>query len=140
MAIQKIYFANAGVPETGLTLTWESLVLVSDGSDVTPKPSFVEIGGGWYKFIQPTITEDLVGVIDGGVALDDIDRYVPADITPDDFGMTDLLDAETKGSQVLDPGADTLTLMRRDGITPLVVFDLTKTATLVGAYKARTPQ
>lgn len=69
------YFANAGVPETGLSLTWESLKNVSDGSDFS-QPSFTEVGGGWYKF---TVTgdEELVGVIDGSVTLADADRYVP---------------------------------------------------------------
>jgi len=140
MAIQKVYFANAGVPETGLTPTWNNIKKVSDGSDFTPQPAITEVGGGWYKFTQPTITEDLTGVVDGGATLADSDRYVPVDITPDDFGMTDLLDGLIKGSQVLDPTGDTLTLKRRDGSTVLVTFDLVKTSESIGAYKERSPQ
>lgn len=140
MAIQKVYFADGGVPKTGLTPTWNNLKKVSDGTNFTPQPVITEIGGGWYKFTQPTITEDLTGVVDGGAILDDTDRYVPVDITPDDFGMTDLLDAHIKGSQVLDPTGDTLTLKRRDGSTVLVIFDLTKTSESIGAYKEREPQ
>jgi hypothetical protein len=141
MAIQKVYFADAGVPKTGLTLAWNNLKKVSDGTNFTPQPAFTEIGGGWYKFTQPDTDEDLTGVVDGSATLtDDNDRYVPVDITPDDFGMTDLLDAITKGSQTMDPDADTLTLKRRDGSTVLVTFDLVKTTDSIGAYKGRTPQ
>lgn len=122
-----------------MTPTWSSL-LKEDGSAFTPQPSISEIGGGWYKFTAPVTTENLVGVIDGGATLNDVDRYVSADLTPDDFGLTDLLDAITKGTQVLDPSGDTLTLKRRDGSTVLVTFDLVKTSEAIGAYKARTPQ
>lgn len=77
MANREIYFSNAGVPATGLTLTWESLKKVNDGTDFTPQPTFTEIGGGWYKFdINPT--ERLVGVIDGSASLViENERYMP---------------------------------------------------------------
>ena len=134
----KVYFANAGVPATGLSLTWETLEDL-DGNDVGSPPAFIEIGGGWYKF-SLTPTEELVGVVDGSGTLADADRYVPVDFTPDDYGLTDLLDAIVKGSQTLDPSGDTLTLKRRDGSTVLVTFDLVKTTESIGAYKERTPQ
>lgn len=145
MSIQVIEFANAGVPEAGLTPTWQSLQVVSDGSDFTPQPAITEIDNagnadGGYKFTQPTITEPLRGIIDGGAALVDADRYVSVYITPDDYGMTDLLDAISQGKQVLDPDNDTLTIYRRDGVTVLTVFDLTKPLTAVDAYITRTPQ
>lgn len=136
----KIYFANAGVPVTGLTPTWNNLKKVSDGTNFIPQPSISPIGGGWYKFTRPTFTEDLIGVIDGGATLGDIDRYVPIDLTPDDFGMTDMLDAMILGSQTLDPTGDTLTIKRRDGSTILITYDLVKTSEGIGAYKERTPQ
>jgi hypothetical protein len=138
--IQKIYFANAGVPETGLSPVWLTLKKVSDGTDFTPQPAITEIGGGWYKFTQPTITEDLTGVADGTATLADADRYVPVDLTPDDFGMTDLIDALIEGSQELDPNNDELIITRRDGSTVLVTYDLVKTAIAIGAYLSRTPQ
>lgn len=140
-SIQKVYISDNGQPAIGLTPTWDNLKKVSDGSDFIPQPAISEIGGGWYKFSQPDISEDLTGVIDGGISLAVFyDRYVPIDITPDDFGMTDILDAIIKGSQELDPTADTLTLKRRDGATVLVTFDLVKTSESIGAYKARSPQ
>ena len=140
MPDQKVYLADSGVPKTGLTLAWDNLKKVSDGSNFTPQPAFTEVGGGWYKFPQPDTAEDLTGVVDGSATLGDADRYVPVDITPDDFGMTDLLDAVVQGSQVLDPSGDTLTLKRRDGSTVLITFDLVKTTESIGAYKERTPQ
>lgn len=145
---QKVFFSDAGIPKPGLSPVWRSLQRVSDGTDFTPQPAISEIddagnADGSYKFAQPVITEDLVGVIDGDpgaiIGLADIDRYVWVNITPDDFGLTDLLDAITKGSQVLDPTGDTLTLKRRDGSTVLVTFDLVKTSESIGAYIERTP-
>jgi len=73
-----VYFADSGVPETGLTLTWEYLLTVSAGGNYTPQPAFVEIGGGWYKFVL-TPTEAVVGVIDGSATLGDADRYAAFD-------------------------------------------------------------
>lgn len=77
MATREVYFSKDGVPQTGLGLTWEYLLKVSDGSAFTPQPTFTEIGGGWYKFdINPT--EKLVGVIDGSVTLTSaVERYIP---------------------------------------------------------------
>jgi hypothetical protein len=139
--IQKVYFANAGVPETGLSPVWLTLKKVSDGSDFTPQPAITEIGGGWYKFTQPTdLSEDLTGVVDGTVTLADADRYVPVNLTPDDFGMTDLIDALIEGSQELDPNTNELIITRRDGSTVLVTYDLVKTAIAIGAYLSRTPK
>jgi len=141
MPLQKIYISDSGQPATGLTPVWDNLKKASDGTDYLPQPAISEIGGGWYKFTQPDISEDLTGVIDGGAALtSNADRYIPVDITPDDFGMTDILDVIIKGSQELDPTTDTLTLKRRDGVTVLVTFDLVKTSESIGAYKARSPQ
>lgn len=77
MATKQVYFSNAGVPATGLTLAWSYLKKVSDGTDVGSPPAFTEIGGGWYKFtINPT--EKYVGVIDGsGTLTIASERYVP---------------------------------------------------------------
>ena len=41
---------------------------------------------------------------------------------------------------VVDPDADTLTLYRIDGVTPLIVFDLTPATTTGPGHIARTPQ
>lgn len=77
MATKLVYFANAGVPATGLTLTWEYLLIASTGGAYGSSPAFTEVGGGWYKFdINPT--EKLVGVIDGSATLTvNSERYQP---------------------------------------------------------------
>lgn len=82
--IKKVYFSNSGVPATGLTLTWNGLKKVSDGTDYA-QPGFTEIGKGWYKFtINPT--EPLVGVIDGSATLTSApERYVPVYIDQNDY-------------------------------------------------------
>ncbi len=98
--IYKVYFADGGVAKTGLTATWEYLKKVSDGSNYTPQPSFTEIGGGWYKFsLSPA--EDLAGSIDGGGALADIDRYVPADMTPYDSLLDSIIEGTITFKQVM---------------------------------------
>lgn len=83
MASYEVYFANAGVPTTGLTVTWEYLKKRSDGTDEGSQPSFTEVGGGWYRF-DYTVTETMLGVIDGSATLGDADRYVPCKFTTSD--------------------------------------------------------
>lgn len=86
--IYKLYFSNSGVAKTGLTPTVTTFKKVSDNSDVTPKPTISEIGGGWYKTSDYAAAEDIVGVVDGGAGVTaNIDRYVPLDITPNDPNM-----------------------------------------------------
>lgn len=137
--IYKIYFADNGVAKTGLTPTFSSFKKVSDGSNVTP-PAISEVGGGWYKTADYTAPEDIVGVVDGGAALTaDADRYVPFDATADDNGLEQTLDA-LLGKAVLDYSADTLTLYKRDGITSLVVMDMTESSATAKSYTTRTPQ
>ena len=53
--------------------------------------------------------------------------------------LTDLEDVAF-GKWVVDPDADTLTLYRVDGVTPLIVFDLTPAITTGPGHIARTPQ
>jgi hypothetical protein len=77
---KEIFFSNAGVPTEGLTLTWEYLKKVSDGTNYTPQPTFTEIGGGWYKY-ELAPSEKLVGVIDGSASLAAAaDRYKSIEI------------------------------------------------------------
>lgn len=76
---RSVYCSNAGIATTGLTLTWEYLKQVSDGSNVTPQPTFTEVGGGWYKFsADPDIDEQWAGVVDASssIALAN-ERYIP---------------------------------------------------------------
>lgn len=76
---RSVYVSNEGEPETGLSLTWEYLKKLSDGSDVTPQPSFTEVGGGWYKFdVDPEIDDEWTGVIDAGATIaNKPERYIP---------------------------------------------------------------
>lgn len=84
-----VYFSDGGVPETGLSPDWESLVTAENGTDKSGSaPTITEIGGGWYKYEITFGTapwdvtgEDLLGVIDGGSSLVDSDRYKPAAAT-----------------------------------------------------------
>ena len=83
MANYEVYFSNAGVPATGLTLTWKTLKKYSDGTDESSQPAFTEIGGGWYKFSYSP-SETMIGVVDGSATLGDTDRYIPCKFTTDD--------------------------------------------------------
>jgi hypothetical protein len=104
MATREVYFSNVGAPTAGLTLTWESLLKVSDGTNFTPQPTFEEIGGGWYKFdVDPT--EKLVGVIDGGASLSAQERYQPVY-----FDVYDFL-YEMYCQPVYDEDTDTITFI-----------------------------
>ena len=90
-----VYFSDAGVPRTGLTPAWEYLVTADNGTDKSgDAPSITEVGGGWYKFAVTfgtapwdVMTEDLVGVIDGGASLADVERYRPVSITLRGLGL-----------------------------------------------------
>lgn len=86
MADYEVYFANAGVPEEGLTVTWEYLKERDSGANEGSPPSFTEVGGGWYRFSYSP-SETMVGVIDGSATLDDADRYVPCKFTTNDESL-----------------------------------------------------
>lgn len=84
----EVYFANGGIPATGLTPSWITLKVRSDGSDVGSPPTFSSVGGGWYKYTaSPGSGVIWVGVIDGGSSLDDADRYVPVRLAPEDVNL-----------------------------------------------------
>ena len=91
--IYKVYFADDGVPKESLTPTWESLDAL-DGTDKSGNaPAITEIGGGWYKFelvygTSPFDVTELVGVIDGGSALINHERYKPANMSVRDLALT----------------------------------------------------
>ena len=103
MPTKLVYFSNSGVAATGLTLTWEYLLKVADGTAFTPQPAFTEVGGGWYKFsIAPT--ESLVGVVDGSATLTiSAERYQPVYFDIYDYLYEVLLDP------VYDEDSDALT-------------------------------
>ncbi len=58
-------YDTSGAPLTGLTPSWHALFNAETESPYTPQPAFAEIGGGLYKFNQPTGI-DITGIIDFG--------------------------------------------------------------------------
>ncbi|MCK5270191.1 MAG: hypothetical protein KAJ46_05370, partial [Sedimentisphaerales bacterium] len=90
-----VYFTDAGVPKTGLSPDWESLVTAENGTDKGGSaPAVTEVGGGWYNFevtygTTPwdVTTEDILGVIDGGSSLVDADRYKPVCVSLRGLGL-----------------------------------------------------
>lgn len=119
-----VYFSDGGVPKTGLTPTWESLVTADNGTDKSGSaPVVTEVGGGWYKFtiVYGTVPwdvtgEDLVGVIDGGSSLYDADRYKPISITKRGLGLNAIMSDITSESTALSV-AMVAALMADTGIT-----------------------
>lgn len=119
-----VYFSDGGVPETGLTPTWESLVTAENGTDKSGSaPAITEVGVGWYKFAitydaapWDVETEDLVGVIDGGSSLVDADRYKPISITKRGLGLNAIMSDITSESTALSVAMVTA-LMADTGIT-----------------------
>jgi hypothetical protein len=94
--IYVVFFSNAGVPAPGLSPTIGVYKKVSDATDVTPVPSVLEVGGGFYKFTASP-AETMVVRLDSGGSLADADTYKVMQITPHDAD----LDAQvsTRGSQ-----------------------------------------
>lgn len=111
-----VYFSDSGVAATGLTPTWDTLKRVSDGADQS-QPSISEVGGGWYKYTTTIpVGETWVGVINGGVSLGDVDRFVPIDMRENDFDLDKF--EEIFVTTKFDEDSDSLTLvvfMLRDG-------------------------
>jgi len=88
MATYSVYFSNAGVPATGLTLVWNYLKIEAPNNPVTPQPTFTDLGGGFYRFTaSPPSSEVWIGVIDGSVTLANADRYVPVRLSPEDVNL-----------------------------------------------------
>jgi len=85
-----VYFEDGGTPKAGLTPSFTTLA-ATDGTDkVGSAPTITAISNaaGWYEFdikfgTAPwdLITEDLVGVIDGGSTLASGERYKRVAIT-----------------------------------------------------------
>ena len=125
------YFANAGIPETGLTPDWEYLITAENGTDKSGSaPAIAEAGGGWYNFnvtlgTAPwdVVTEDLLGVVDGGAALANVDRYKPVSITLRGMGLARIAH---KMIQNLDTGD--MILYGVDGTTEEMQLDMSDLA------------
>lgn len=75
--VKCVYFASSGVAALALAPAWEYLKRVDTGADEGAPPAWFEVGGGWYKTADFTPAVNEVGVVDGGAALANQDRYVP---------------------------------------------------------------
>ena len=105
--LHAVYFSDSGVAKTGLSPTWSYLKNVSDGSNYT-QPAIAEVGGGWYRYIlDPDPFEHIVGVIDGGAALGNSDRYKDQEIRYGEITQEQL--KEVVVNTVYDEDTDTIT-------------------------------
>jgi len=79
----ELYFADSGVPATGLTPTFSGFLDVATSGTIGSIPTISELGIGWYNFsyIPSGVA---VGLIDGGSGLGDADRYLPFKVTQED--------------------------------------------------------
>ena len=121
-----VYFSDEDGPKTGLTPSWEYLLTGTNSTNKTSagntSATISELGGGWYVFditfgSSPwdVTTEDLVGVIDGGSSLSDVDRYKPVAITKRGLGLAFL--GHDNSQDVSDSGDGDVTIYDVDGST-----------------------
>jgi hypothetical protein len=88
-----VYITQNGIPKTGLSPDFESLLTAQNGTDKSGSaPTINEVGGGMYNFDVTygsapwdVTTEDLVGVIDAdpgdSEGMAGAERYIPVVIT-----------------------------------------------------------
>ena len=74
-----VYFENAGVPQTGLSVTLD-VYNVATGLKVLDSVSMDEIGGGLYKYYFSGYNNEknYAAIIDGSASLTASDRYTAA--------------------------------------------------------------
>jgi len=114
--LRTVYISNGGSAATGLTPTWQSLKNVATGANITPQPTFAEVGGGFYRFtVDIGVGIQWCGVIDGGATITEpSERYVPFMAGDSDLAKNTLVFC----TPVYDETSDTLTFfvfMLRDG-------------------------
>ncbi|MBN1765246.1 MAG: hypothetical protein JW860_08320 [Sedimentisphaerales bacterium] len=125
--IYYVYFTNGGTPETGLNPIWSSLRTGQSGGDKNATaPVITELGNGWYRFEitfgqapWDIITEDLVGVIDGGDELADVDRYKPVAIT-----LRGLALARIAHKGVQDKASGHIDIFATDGVSKEMTLEM----------------
>lgn len=133
-----VYFSDVGAAKTGLTPTFSSLATAENGTDKSSSaPTITEISianaPGHYKFditfgTAPwdVTTEDLVGVIDGGSSLADVDRYKQVSITLRGLGLARIAH---KGVQSKSGGD--ITIYATDGTSQEMKLDMTENTTQI---------
>lgn len=96
------YVSQDGLPLAGASaeMAFESLLTISGADKSGSAPAISEIGGGWYEFevaygTAPFDAGDLVGVIDadkdGTNSLANAERYIPAEVRLDFYGLSRLV-------------------------------------------------
>jgi len=126
-----VYFSDAGTPKSGLSPDWESLKTAENGTDKSGSaPSISEIGGGWYvcditygTAPWDVATEDLVGVIDGGSSLSDVDRYKPVCISLRGLGL-----ARISHKGVQNKSSGDVEIYATDAVSKEMKLDMTDSA------------
>ncbi len=126
-----VYYESLGVPTAGLTLAWEHLRTAVGKVDKSGTAIVaVDIGGGWYSVAVTygtapwdVTTEDLLGVIDGGAALANADRYEPIKFTVEGFAHQKIMH---KGVQTKATGD--IEYSDTDGSTAIFAIDMTDAA------------
>jgi len=91
-----VYFADAGVPKTGLSPTVD-IYDVSDNSLDVNDGAMSEIGGGFYKynFTGHDATKDYAFVADGTSTLGNSDRYAAGIISENKDAVIDAIKTKT---------------------------------------------
>lgn len=137
---------DAGVPKTGLTLTWftNKLKKIVDGTDYDADPNtnvpFTEIAGLGLYTINLTPSDDIIGVVDASVSItNDFERYHTFRATPFD-NMSELLMRGVVTGLVVANGANTTVSFKTDlpGANPNQykgAFLRIDTAPLIGEVK-----
>jgi hypothetical protein len=93
---------TTALPITGLTPTWSFLVKGSDGTAYTPQPVITELGNGVYKY--PFVaSEDIIGRVDGGVALGASYRYIDVQMSITDVALDALIIPDYVGPVMVVP-------------------------------------
>jgi len=73
--IKVFMIRDAGTPTIGLIPIVDLFIKASDGSNVIPIPSVIELGGGYYKFYHDVLQDTVVRVDSQDVLMSDADRY-----------------------------------------------------------------
>ena len=133
-----VYFTDNGAPKEGLTPTWATLLTAENGTDKSASaPAINELGGGLYNFditfgAAPwdVMDEDLLGVIDGGSSLANVDRYKFAAFTLRGLALARIAH---KGLQNKSTGV--IDIYATDGVTRELKLDMAENDETI----ARTP-
>lgn len=107
---QSIFIRSRGIPATGLSPVFETLVDIQTGQAFTPQPTIEEIGNGWYRVISEiNYPVHLLGVIDAGASINDqSERKIPVNFRYSDF---DIDNKEVYVVNVIDEPSDSVTFL-----------------------------